>query len=99
MTKDHNTSKGQRSETTPRDEARARQSAKEGPAAYAPTTEEAKKAEDVTLSPAAPGDDRTPDKTIGQIKYADKSGKRDGGAGEKQTSELEPEKQGGIGGP
>jgi hypothetical protein len=23
------------------------------------------------ISPAAPGDDRTPDKTIGQIKYAD----------------------------
>jgi hypothetical protein len=28
-----------------------------------------------TLSRSAPGDDRTPDKTIGQIKYADHGGK------------------------
>jgi hypothetical protein len=59
------------------------------------------------VSPAAPGDERTPDKTIGEVKYArgqapsDKgqSGKGRGGAGDPQVSDLEPEKQGGIGGP
>ena len=58
------------------------------------------------LSPAAPGDDRTPDKKIGEVKYAEKqSAKVDqenaihGGAGKPQTSKTEPEKQGGIGGP
>ena len=46
------------------------------------------------------GDDRTPDKTQGQIKYAQGQKKQgDGGAGEPATSKLEPEKQGGIGGP
>jgi hypothetical protein len=47
------------------------------------------------------GDDRTPDKTIGQIKYADRpaENKTPGGAGEPQTSKIEPEDQGGIGGP
>jgi hypothetical protein len=38
------------------------------------------------------GDDRTPDKP-GQRQ------KTEGGAGSPQTSDLEPEKQGGIGGP
>ena len=49
------------------------------------------------------GDDRTPDKQIGQVAYADKAArpnkKQQGGAGEPQTTPLEPEKQGGIGGP
>jgi hypothetical protein len=46
------------------------------------------------------GDARTPDKTQGQIKYAQgQTKKTEGGAGEPQTSPLEPEKQGGIGGP
>jgi hypothetical protein len=49
------------------------------------------------------GDDRTPDKQIGQVAYADKAAHPDnqqqGGAGEPQTTPLEPEKQGGIGGP
>jgi hypothetical protein len=47
------------------------------------------------------GDNRTSDKTIGQIKYADKleEKKSPGGAGNPQTSKMEPEKQGGIGGP
>ena len=46
------------------------------------------------------GDDRTPDKVIGQIKYAQGQKKKpDGGAGEPEASKLEPEKQGGIGGP
>jgi hypothetical protein len=49
-----------------------------------------------------PGDERTPDKTIGQVKYArgqDKTTKDKGGAGDPQVSDLEHEKQGGIGGP
>jgi hypothetical protein len=67
------------------------------------------------------GDERTPDKTISEIKYADgQSGtesearrvvegsdedrqsqtqQKQGGAGEPETSKLEPEKSGGIGGP
>ena len=46
------------------------------------------------------GDARTPDKVQGQIKYAQGQTKTgEGGAGEPQTSKLEPEKQGGIGGP
>ena len=46
------------------------------------------------------GDERTPDKTQGQIKYAQgQSKKTNAGAGEPQVSDLEPEKQGGIGGP
>jgi hypothetical protein len=46
------------------------------------------------------GDERTPDKTQGQIKYAPGQRKKnEGGAGEPQKSKLEPEKQGGIGGP
>ena len=46
-----------------------------------------------------PGDNRTPDKTIGQVKYADNEGggeqKNQGGS----TRTTTPEKQGGIGGP
>lgn len=42
------------------------------------------------------GEDRTPDRRIGQIAHADH---QTGGAGEPQTTALEPEKQGGIGGP
>jgi hypothetical protein len=52
-------------------------------------------------SSGSSGDDRTPDKTIGEVKYArgqDRKEKK-GGAGEPQVSDLEPEKQGGIGGP
>jgi hypothetical protein len=49
---------------------------------------------------APQGDERTPDKTQGQIKYAQgQSKKTKAGAGEPQVSDLEPEKQGGIGGP
>ena len=55
--------------------------------------------EKVVLSTGAPGDDRTPDQPIGEIAYALHSDERDGGAGEPETSKLEPEKQGGIGGP
>ena len=53
------------------------------------------------MSPGAPGDDQTPDKTIGEVKYArgQSQGAKKGGAGEPQVSDLEPEKQGGIGGP
>jgi hypothetical protein len=56
-------------------------------------------AEKTTLSPAAPGDDRTPADTIGEIAYAVGEKKETGGAGQRETSKLEPEKQGGIGGP
>jgi len=46
------------------------------------------------------GDNRTPDKTQGQIKYArGQTKKTEGGAGEPKSSNLEPEKQGGIAGP
>lgn len=49
------------------------------------------------------GDDRTPDQQIGQVAYANNAAnaenKQQGGAGEPQTTPLEPEKQGGIGGP
>ena len=46
------------------------------------------------------GDERTPDKVQGQIKYAQGQTKKgEGGAGKPQASDLEPEKQGGIGGP
>ena len=55
--------------------------------------------EKVVLSPAAPGEDRTPGETIGEIAYALKSDEGEGGAGEPEASKLEPEKQGGIGGP
>jgi hypothetical protein len=54
------------------------------------------------LSTGNSGDERTPDKTLGEIKYAkgqDKMQKGKGGAGEPQATDLEPEKQGGIGGP
>ena len=53
------------------------------------------------LSPAAAGDERTPDKTIGEVKYAKQKSPdgKQGGAGQPQTSKMEPEKQGGIGGP
>jgi len=58
--------------------------------------------QDKVLSPGNSGDERKPDKTIGQVKYArgqDKSTKDKGGAREPEVSDLEPEKQGGIGGP
>ena len=46
------------------------------------------------------GDERTPGKTQGQIKYAPgQTKKSEGGAGEPKVSDLEPETQGGIGGP
>jgi hypothetical protein len=56
-------------------------------------------ATDKELSPAGSGDDRTPDKTIGEVKYAGGGSNKPGGAGAPQVSDLEPEKQGGIGGP
>jgi hypothetical protein len=72
--------------------------ARPGGAAYAPHDEGAEKLAENT------GDNRTPDKTIGEIKYAKKPEKEQGkeltgGAGEPQSSDLEPEKHGGIGGP
>ena len=92
--------KDERGQEQPADKKRAAQaSALEGPAAYAPGNEDQKRAEKVELAPAAPGDDRTPEKPIGQVAYADKSGQAQGGAGKPQTTSLEPEKQGGIGGP
>ena len=60
------------------------------------------KKQEKMLSHGNSGDERTPDKTIGEVKYArgpNKSTKDKGGAGEPQVSHLEPEKQGGIGGP
>ena len=57
---------------------------------------------DKVLSTGNSGDERTPDQTIGEVKYArgqDQSPKGQGGAGAPQVSDLEPEKQGGIGGP
>jgi hypothetical protein len=49
------------------------------------------------LSKGSAGEARTPDKPIGQVAHADD--RSEGGAGKPQTSRLEPEKQGGIGGP
>jgi hypothetical protein len=57
------------------------------------------------VSPGNSGDARTPDKTLGEIKYARGQDRTEGkakgksGAGEPEISDLEPEKQGGIGGP
>ena len=55
------------------------------------------------LSKGSPGEDRTPDQPIGQVAHMkgnDKKGSdKQGGAGQPQASDLEPEKQGGIGGP
>jgi hypothetical protein len=69
----------------------------QGGAAYAPHDQSAEKLAKGT------GDNRTPDKTIGEIKYAKKPEKKDkeptGGAGTPETSSLEPEKHGGISGP
>jgi hypothetical protein len=48
---------------------------------------------------AGQGDERTPDKPIGQVAYADGRKKQNEGAVNPQVSNLEPEKQGGIGGP
>jgi len=44
-----------------------------------------------------PGDNRTPDKTIGQVKYADNEGGEKNERG--STRVTTPEKQGGIGSP
>jgi hypothetical protein len=41
------------------------------------------------------GEDRTPDQTIGQVAHADGQKRQVGGAGEPQTTLMEPEKQGG----
>jgi hypothetical protein len=49
------------------------------------------------LSKGSPGEERTPDKPIGQVAHADDQS--EGGAGKPQSSRLEPEKQGGISGP
>jgi len=77
---------------------KSQRSALEGGAAYAPNSagalETAKKS-----SAGETGDDRTPDKPIGQVAYADGQKKQDrGGTGKPEISNLEPEKQGGIGG-
>jgi hypothetical protein len=45
------------------------------------------------------GEDRTPDQIIGQVAHADGQKRQQGGAGEPEATPLEPEKQGGIGGP
>lgn len=45
------------------------------------------------------GDERTPDKPIGQVAYAEGRKKQDEGDRKPHASNLEPEKQGGIGGP
>jgi hypothetical protein len=79
-------------------EKRPADTARPGGAAYAPHDQNAEK-----IAERA-GDDRTPDKTIGEIKYAQMPEKKQdkgstGGAGEPQTSPLEPEKHGGISGP
>jgi hypothetical protein len=50
------------------------------------------------LSKGSPGEDRTPDQPIGQVAHM-KGNDKQGGTGQPQTSNLEPEKQGGIGGP
>jgi hypothetical protein len=76
----------------------AADTARPGGAAYAPHNRSAEKLAQGT------GDNRTPDKTIGEIKYAKKPEKKkhkepSGGAGEPETSPLEPEKHGGISGP
>jgi hypothetical protein len=72
--------------------------ARPGGAAYAPHDQEAEKFAE------GAGADRTPVKTIDEIEHGKKPKKeRDkeptGGAGEPQSSKLEPEKQGGISGP
>jgi len=51
------------------------------------------------LSQGAPGEERTPDQPIGQVAHMEGNDRSEGGAGEPQASDLEPEKQGGIGGP
>ena len=52
------------------------------------------------LSTGSAGEDRTPDQPIGQVAHAGGQKKNvEGGAGSPQTSKLEPERQGGIGGP
>lgn len=48
---------------------------------------------------AGQGDERTPDKPIGQVAYAEGRKKQDEGDSKPHASNLEPEKQGGIGGP
>ena len=72
--------------------------ARPGGAAYAPHDEGAEK-----LAAESTGDNRTPDKTIGEIKYAKKLEREHkeptGGAGEPQTSQLDPDKHGGVSGP
>jgi len=45
------------------------------------------------------GEERTPDQVIGQVAHADGQKRQSGGAGEPETTPMEPEKQGGIGGP
>jgi len=65
--------------------------------------EEQKKLEEDVVretAQAEEGDEGTPDKTAGQVAYADGQKKpTEGGAGKPQISPMEPEKQGGIGGP
>lgn len=100
MAQDQKIVKDDRGQEQPADKKRAKQSAKEGGAAYAPHSEGEARGEKAEMTSAGPGDDRTPDKTIGQIAYAGGQKKEgQGGAGKPETSNLEPEKQGGIGGP
>ena len=51
------------------------------------------------LSQASPGEERKPDQPIGQVAHMRGNDNSEGGAGPPQESDLEPEKQGGIGGP
>jgi hypothetical protein len=63
--------------------------------------EQQKLEEDVAQDTAGDdtGEDRTPDQVIGQVAHADGQKRQSGGAGEPQTTLMEPEKQGGISGP
>ena len=45
------------------------------------------------------GDERTPDKTQGQIKYAPGQTKKGQGGADEPKTKIKTEKQGGIGGP
>jgi hypothetical protein len=51
------------------------------------------------LSEGAPGEERTPDMPIGQVAHADAHYQVSEKPKDPATSGLEPEKQGGIGGP
>ena len=81
MSQDQKITKDERGQEQPTDKKRAQQSSLEGPAAYAPNNQgglgQAKK------SPSSrTGDDRTPDKPIGQVADANRD------PAEKKTGEC-----------